>query len=284
MHLRTLRMLSLILHFFLVVLLLISRATLNKAIAQEHKLQEPASLTASLDQKLQIETGHTSLPILVKLLSEQANISLMVNGESPNKFINFKSSGTVRGSLDMLCENFDYTWKPTKSGLIVMNKRFYHGDTLPQVHYMEIMQAAKDIINALSALPYDIHAEEFRLKGLMNPRWPDMLDNVASNLTPNQVSVLRSGAQLPITELSPPQRTQMEDIILTASLSSTHNQWAGLLDILKGIPKGSVRMDLYQEPQFFVYVLVDRDKVLFPSRLVIMSRPNITITNNSSPK
>ena len=278
---RTFNATSLALSLALLVLLLTAPVTLVRADAQERKPQEPAFLTALLNKKLSMELSHVPLPLLIKMLSKQGGISFLVDYEPQTDVVNFKSNGTLREALDTLCENFDYTWKASKSGLIMMNKHFFHGDTLPQFHYAEIMQTARDIVNGLSALHNDAHADELRLQLMTNARWPEMLDTLASNLTPDQVRTLRGRGRLAVTSLTPAQYAQMEDIILSASLSPTRDPWAGLLAILKRLPNGYLRADMYEGPTFFAFAPLDRDKAHFPASVSIWTGRSVVITHDS---
>ncbi len=238
--------------------------------------RRPASNTV-LKKRLKIDMPHAHWEDLVKTIAKQANINLIADGMPLEQSVDFAVTGTLQEILDTLADKFDYTWKTASADVIVMNKRFQDGHELPQAHYAEIKQVAKDVLDGLNALPHDPHAEELYQTGNFVRRWPQMIKTLIKDLSAQQMTALQQGQRLGMADFSPDQRNLLVNAIYDNGFFSTHGQWYGLMSLLKELPRSYLHASRITDSNYG-YGFVDRDKKFIPTAVSIFA-PNFTFSS-----
>lgn len=149
----------------------------------------------------------------------------MTDGEPKRENATLEFDGNLKTALDKIADAFDYTWT-TKSGIVLMNKRFKSKGEQPQVNLPEMRQMTKEIVDVFRSVPFNTDPKQ----------WPLMLQNLAQSFTPEQAQMLLDGQTLQGSQLAAPQLNLLTQAIYTATFAQPLPIWETLFFQLEGVP------------------------------------------------
>jgi hypothetical protein len=150
---------------------------------------------AFLKQPFQARLQNMPLEQILEMIRKTGGINIVVDGEPVRTKADFDLSGTLQDALDRVADTFDYNWTVTKSGVVLMTKRFKDPEEHPQANLPEMRQMAKDILDALSLATHDTDDQA----------WSKQLETLAHSFTPAQFQALHAGQRLHGSDLAPDQ-------------------------------------------------------------------------------
>jgi len=191
-----------------------------------------------------------------KMLREQCGISLIADGIPLKENAELEFDGTAKAALNRIADAFDFTWT-TKSGIVLMNKRFKSKEERPQINLPEMRQMTKEIVEAFHSIKYNADPQQ----------WKPMLQTLAQSFTREQAQTLLEGQTLQATQLAPQQRELLTQAIYTMTFARPLPAWEMLLYRLENISnsyllaKPRIEQSEGDEPQIpFDLFYVSKDK------------------------
>jgi hypothetical protein len=223
--------------------------------------QETRVLPAALQKRYEFHLQDASLETIAQSLMTNGHISLLIDGEPLRKRSNLDIQGTLAEALDRVADDFDYNWRTTKSGIVLLTKRFKNPEELPQLNLPEMRQMAKDIWQTMNSLPVDTDAAQAA----------PLLKALLTQLDKTQVDALKSGQVLHGSDLNPTQAqllmqlTQCQVYAGSYQIASDFAVWTELLPASKLYAKSYSNLPPGSKSQIDVFVRAQdrRGKSLF---------------------
>ena len=195
--------------------------------------QHKPLLAADLDSRLiKVGVKTATLDTMVALLSKQLNVSIFVDDRPIHPPIDFSMETTARKALNRIADAYDYDWKLTKSGSILLYKRFRNPQEFPQSDYAEWLQVSKDALRVLGETEHDFSFTSGH----------DILHSFVSSLSYEQGNELRNGKRLPATALDAKSTAYLREYMYVRAFEVTVLEWRGLRDILLQMPQNALKL------------------------------------------
>ena len=196
-----------------------------------------AATTDALKTPMTLQQKDVSFDEALKTLHAAGHINVLVDGEPRTQHADVNADKTVREALNAVCDAFDYKWTLSKSGIVLLTKRFKNSEERPQMRYAEMVQMAKDIRDALSLSPVtdEDASPNATLKQLLK------------SLTPEQYAALTGPKTHPFyaRDLRPGQYQMFVQSLWSFGFPSAYNGADLLLRQLESFPASS----LFADPQ-----------------------------------
>lgn len=198
--------------------------------------RKTADIPAFLKQTFHADAEKRTFAELAVLLREKYRVSILTDGESKRENVTMGFDGNLKTALDKIADAFDYTWT-TKSGIVLMNKRFKSKDEQPQANLSEMRQMTKEIVGIFHSVPFNADSKQ----------WSPMLQNLAHSFSPEQAQILLDGQTLQGSQLSAPQLSLLTQAIYTRTFAGPLPVWEALLFQLEGISSSYLLAKLRNE-------------------------------------
>ncbi len=206
-----------------------------RSLAQTPPL--PAEFEA---RQISLSYRKQSLSAVVADLSQRIGKSILVDDEPLNSGADIEFKGSLKMALDRIGDAFDYSWRLSKRGSILMNKRFRtNPDELPQMNLPELRQMAADMLLVLGALPYDLSPVPVE----------DHIARILNSLTPEQGAAIRGGAVFYGKDLSVEQRQVLAQYRCNGTFEPVYSIWSALSNALNDLPHAYLQLREY--PTFY---------------------------------
>ncbi len=183
-------------------------------------------LPAIYGQPYRQKTQSLSFAQAVALLNKTAGLSIVADGEPVLTQATLRFEGTLSQAVDQVADAFDFSWTLTKSGVVLMRKRFQAAGERPQTSLVEARQIARDIIKALHSVPYD------SARGT----WDEQMKQLYRTFSPEQWQTLRAGGRTGVAMLAPAQRDALTQVVIGNTFADEIVPWQRLLDELILLP------------------------------------------------
>jgi hypothetical protein len=245
------------------------------SLAQQSLAQQHSELPASFQRQCKLHLENASLESIIQTLMKTGRISILVDGNPRRESDTLDLQGTLVEVLDRVARDFDYRWKVTKSGVVLMTKRFSAPLERPQLNLPEMQQMAKDMDQVLSTLPGDASGP------VSNTRLGAIMKELMSSLTPTQMQALNAGTKLRSVDLDPVQAQLLGQALLTQAFDHERVAVRELIEWLDALPHSSLSAKRFsnlpseEEPRYDIF-LTARDhngKAIYDS----FSRSRITV-------
>ena len=195
--------------------------------------QHKPLLATDLNSKLiKVDVKAATLDTMVALLSKQLNVSIFVDDRPIHAPIGFSMETTARKALNRIANAYDYEWRLTKSGSILLYKRFKSPQEFPQSDYAEWLQVSKDALRVLGETEHDFSFTSSNT----------ILHSFVSNLSYEQGNELRNGKRLPATALDEKSASYLREYMYVRAFEVTVLEWQGLRDILLQMPQNALKL------------------------------------------
>lgn len=194
------------------------------------RAQGTAPRPAGRDAAVHLTTRGLSFDETIAALGQQSGCCILVDGEPALVARSIDVSGSLSGALDAVCDAFDYTWSTSRTGVVLLRKRFRDPHTLPQFDNREMVSVAHRIADALGQLPYD------RDPG----RMPAILTELYLSMSPEESQGFWKSAWLHASSLSGPQRELVYDAVWNNAFARFRSEWEGLAEALDATKRSSI--------------------------------------------
>jgi len=193
----------------------------------------PPSQTTPKWQDKQIHFVVTRQPFgaILSELSRQIGTSIMADDEPLVKAASFDIEGSAKAALDKIANTFDYSWQTSKSGMVLMSKRFDNPQEIPQMHLLELQQMVKQSLEALSFIKCDSTFDW----------WSFKCKTLYDLMTPEQKQYLQTGKALGYAEWTPEQRDLVWQMTLNRRFSGFLTGWNDLNFTLSGFARAAIQ-------------------------------------------
>jgi hypothetical protein len=162
----------------------------------------------------------------------QSGLPIVADGEASTGVNAIDFRGTCADALNAAGNIFDYAWRIGKGGVIVFSKRFWHPDTLPQMHFAEMQRMAEDITRILG-----------RAQSTMSPTdRGHMISDFYYRLSEQQKLDLRSGHRIAYSDLSSSQQSAVMAIVMNFGYGTTYSTALRLLEELNNIRNANIEI------------------------------------------
>lgn len=167
---------------------------------------------------------------ILATITQQVGCNILVDGQPIRATASFAFDGAASSCLDRVSDEFDLTWTISRSGIILMQKRFHDPHELPQVPVGEMRETARDILRLMRGIPGADRGD------LQDP----LFKTLGASLTPDQKARLLKPEAVPITDLFPAQRSIVYEAIVNIVCAHTYRAWRRLSEELDGLPRSFV--------------------------------------------
>lgn len=212
------------------ILALIFCASLGWTQQAAKKLKFPEH--TFLNKTVALSEHSKSLSSILDVLGHSIPFNVVVDGEPVRKAADISSAGSLRDALDQLCDLFDYDWTVTKSGIILLSKRFKAENERPQLNLPEMRQTFRDILAAIK--PFDVKEDS-----------TPTLRKLISTFTEEQSSFLNNKGKLSGGDL----RADQYDLLVSAILYSHFTHFVSVIEQL--LPHLDGMTSSYLQPRPF---------------------------------
>ena len=193
------------------------------------------AVVSARNWKTQIVTLHVankSLSDIAALLATQTGRNILIDGEPALNSADLHFSGAAASALDKIADMFDYAWTVSKSGIVLMTKRFHNPASLPQTNAGELRQTAQEIVESLKILP-----------SLPDRQLSECFGSLAATFTPAQAETLQNHGRLRTGDLLPSQQELARTAIYTHLLTQPLAKWQRLLEQLTNLPTAYLQIE-----------------------------------------
>ena len=197
----------------------------SPSFVSDPRFQKPAKL----------DVTDRSLSQIALQLSQDYHFNVAVDGEPARLKATLKLEGTLGEVLEKFAKAFDYRWRPTRSGAVILTKAFQKPGNLPQMHLSETRQMVDDFLAALQGVPFD------------DADWTKALDDFVNALTPEQRAILRDKKEMSTNSLFPDQLRLLSRTLNNRYFGDPHQQWSTLAKVLHSMDR--VRLKRVGWPQ-----------------------------------
>jgi len=205
--------------------------------AQQQKASLPFAEHKFLDRPVTISVRQKGLVEILENLAITANIDVVTDGVPDRLAANVSVQGTVREALDQITAGFDCGWSVTKSGVVLIARRFTDPAEHPQIHLKEMQRMMRDIHSTLGLVP----PEALQL-GFVS-----LLNQIAHSFTPEQAAASANG-NLSGAGLNPQQFAWLNVAILNETLAPTVAKCDEILPLMEGMPKSFLQLKPLANP------------------------------------
>ena len=178
-------------------------------MAQNRPAPLPFVEHAFLKRAVQIYARQTTFPDAIAKLSTTAGISVMTDGVPDKAKADLDVTGTVRQALDAICAAFDCRWSVSKTGIVMLSRRFADPAERPQVHLLEMQRMLRDIRAALDVVPPEI----------VGAKYGKLLERLADSFSDEQLAASKAG-MLTGADLDAEQFVWLNGAILNKSFAN----------------------------------------------------------------
>ncbi len=188
-------------------------------------------LTEALDAvHIKLDIKERSLADVVNVLAERLHCGIMVDDEPLLTKADLKFDGTGKDALDKVMDAFDYTWEVSKSGGVLMRKRFRNPVEHPQMNYAELRQMARDAVTILDTLHFNPQTYQ--------ETWPYILRELYESFTLEQRVIMTDETKsLTMPQLAPEQRALVEKAIYCSMFQEQIRAWNAFAAQLDALPQ-----------------------------------------------
>jgi hypothetical protein len=203
--------------------------------------QQPIPPVGRLEQATHLTLKGVSFPAALETILHETHIAIVADGVPADKTMDIDVKGSLREVLNRVADEFDYTWRESSGGVILMNKRFKDSKAAPQIHLSEIRQVTKNILMIVQTLSPETNGVD----------WPELELSLANTFTPEQTRLLIQGERLNASVLSPPQVQDLRTIIGSATFGMECIQWPELLRAFDTMQRSELVVSVINGHKFF---------------------------------
>ncbi len=202
------------------------------AICQFAPVAVAQTAPSALDrQRLVFHAQQQSFAQVVAALSLEMKRGIAADGVPRLLQADFNLEGTAREVLDRVADAFDYQWTLSRSGVVLLSKRFQNPDERPQLNLPELQQMARDANTVLRQAS----------GGRAMNQTAQLINALFDAFSPEQRQILQDGKSLPIGQFTAAQVQLAQAALLGATLDSPRQLWTYLASQLTGLPRSSIQ-------------------------------------------
>ena len=211
-------------------------------------------------KKVVLNCDHGSMQQALEQVAAQAGISILAEGTPARKPFMGRAEASAEQALAQIAGDCDYTWSLSKSGVVLLTKRFTDEHDRPDVVPAEMRAVAHDMLTAVQTI-YTPPPARTTLSAQFRALF--------AALTPEQVAAGASGRGLLVASLAEPLRGQAVQTIYTEEFSKVYLDWHNFEKHMEALPQSRLvtvaRSDM-QGNSLRAIVLADPNTPLDTSR------------------
>ena len=162
-----------------------------------------------------LDCKDSSMTQALEQLAAQSGVSILAEGVPAQKPFTLREKGNAEKLLTQITDTYDYAWHVSKSGVVLLTRRFTDEHETPEINAAEIHASVQDVLGILRTI-YTPPAQNMSLV--------DVFRQFAAQLSPEEVSSLKSVKGLSIATLSPRLRNQAANVIYFNELLTIYSQ------------------------------------------------------------
>jgi hypothetical protein len=205
--------------------------------AQSRSAPLPFSEHKFLERPAQIAVHQRGFTDVLESLAKSASISILTDGVPDNAEARLDVRGSVRDVLDQVSAHFDCSWAVSKSGIVMLSRRFTDPNQRPQIHMKEMQQMVRDIHAAFQLVPADA----------LNSSYDQLLNAIAHSFSAEQRAALEAG-KLTGVDLNPQQFAWLQSALLGRTFGMAARRSSELLPLMDGMPKSFLELKPLAQP------------------------------------
>lgn len=177
-----------------------------------------------------------SFAAILTALSRQIGKNIVVDDEPLLKSAAFNIDGTTKDVLDKVAATFDYSWTLSRSGVIMLTKRFQSPDEVPQMNLPELRQMVKQSLAALSNVQCDTQEDW----------WCFQCKTLFELFSSQQQQDLKAGQSIGYADWTAEQRTLTRQMVVNRRFAGILRGWKYIDMMLSGFSRAAVQMQRYR--------------------------------------
>ena len=201
------------------------------AIGQQKQPPLPFAEHVFLNRAVQVSAKQKSLADVIASLCSQTGISIVTDGLPDKTGANIEVIGTIRDALNVMTDAFDCDWSVSKSGIVMVCRKFKDPAEHPQIHVKELREMVRDIHTAFQLLP----------PGLSSVKYAPLLWNIFYSFSAEQAAACANGT-LTGAGLNPEQFAWMGSAFLARELNPQALDCDEIAQHMEGLTKSFLQM------------------------------------------
>lgn len=200
--------------------------------------QQPMTAASLDEQVIKIDVKSASLDTMITLLGQKLHAGVVVDDRPHHVFSDFLMETTPRKALDRIADAFDYSWKLSRSGMVMFYKRFKDPTEFPQMDLAEWQQMAKDAIAVIGADTHDFSpgAHEATMRSFVG------------GLSRVNVHTLLAGKPVDVSDLEEGQLVPLREYMYQRAFERIVGGWISLRKALSQLPGSALQMRMQGDP------------------------------------
>lgn len=170
-----------------------------------------------LDVPCKIELSQATFAECLQTLQREHKLTLLADGVPFKANASISSETTLREALDKVADAFDYRYRTSTNRVILLTKRLRDKHESPQIVLAEMQQVFTDMVRLLHQFPFD-----------KDGNWERSVDALLGSLSLQQLTLLRKPQPISGKQLTPPQRSLLQQAIFTNLLAEPFEVWRDL--------------------------------------------------------
>ena len=216
-------------------------AALVLLAVQRAQAQSQSAQAAKVGEKLiSLKLEKASLFDAMAEVQKQTGLGFLVDGVPAKPAHIVEASGTVAHVLDVVSQDFGYTWTRSRTGAILLRKSFADPADIPQLNLLEWQHAAHDVKTILWGFPGPF--DGFQIS--------DFRNNFYSAVTAEQKRTLADRLKKGAAEMqwTDAQLTQVHQLCMAARLSHPQRLWRSFDLLLASLPTSYLEIEPLNPP------------------------------------
>ncbi len=200
-------------------------------------------------QSIDIRCKDSSLEQAIEQLAAQINISVVVDGLPLSKSFTLETRMPAGQALTQIATAFDCSWSMSKSGILLLRRRFTDEHERPQILPAEMRPFLHNLLSLISTVytpkPGKSLSSSFR--------------ELEADLSPDALKMFDSVEGIPVYTLSSALQQQATQIIFQNQLNSATYRLSEFDKQLSALPEASLKTEsvLFAGGVSFTYVVLD---------------------------
>lgn len=193
-------------------LILLSAVMLTPVCAGARQSPLPSDLQ---DKPITLSAKDVSLADAADAVAKQIGRNVVIDDEPALKTTDLDLNCSAKEALDKIGDRFDYEWRLSKQGIILMTKRFKDPNAVPQINLPEMRQMVKEANSAMKLIVCDT----------VPGKWALLCTPLYESLSMDQKQLLQSGGSVNVSDLYTTQYRALEQIELNRRFAEAIHTW-----------------------------------------------------------
>lgn len=194
------------------------------------RLVAQAQDTTWRTKRIALHCSNATMQQALEQLAAQAGISILADGIPNAKRLNIETQATAENTLTQIADTFDYSWTLSKTGFVLMQKRFTDEHERPEVVPDEMRAATRNILSLMQPF-YSAQSGE---------SMTSVFRKIIAGLSSEESKKANSMHGLPVAELQPDLQPPAIHLLYMNEMDALSRRLDELNKMLVALPEARI--------------------------------------------